>query len=311
MKILLILILGWASSPVFAADEAVVTETQLQENRWVVEPSLGYGTSTLFMRIESQGTTTKYDATNTNYLSLGIAVNEFGLSVKIPTHDTNTKDRGSSSVTDYQVGFPLGPKIRATVFYQDYKGYYAETTSEKREATVSTKPELRFTHVGGQMSYFFNPEYSLAMTESSSWQQLHSAGSWILATGYSKFNLQGDIFADSLVKDGVVQMRELDARVWSLRGGYGYNWLWTHWYTGVQGSLGAALTESDSKYSDGGRNKSEWGSTSCMSFSGGYRWATSRVGLFARGMQWETNLDRNASLTSNASVSGFYYARVF
>lgn len=309
-----ILVSCWISNAGFAAENMSVLEVPAARPGAHLETTLGLGISNLALSIDSPRSYIQYDANNLSYYSLGLSFQDYGVSVRIPNPDSSPQSRLQSTVTDYQVGFPITSQLRGHVFYQDYKGYYAETTSKApgyNANRIAVKPSLQSRQLGGQITYVTNPDYAMTMSESSSWSQERDAGSTIISLGYNQFSLIGNVFSEVNEEQEMKWLRRLDINVLAFRVGRGYNWLWQHWFIGSQIAVGVSFNQIKMQYDDNDEYGTDFGPTGCIGLSGGYRWATSKLGLFSRAMSWQAHFGNSQELSSYSMMSGIYWSMLF
>jgi hypothetical protein len=272
-----------------------------------VEPAVGIGASSLNMSIKTNGEDLRYTPSNTDFYFINLGIENLSLQAKFPIRDSQEKltSHGDTKVTDYQLGFGFQKNWQTDVYYQKYQGYYIES-----QTSHVIQPDLSFSHVGGQLTYVFDPEYSLAMTRETGWRQTTTKGSWMASIGYDEFDLDGDL-APGILKTGLrTGLQKTKADSLSLRISRGHNWIWDQWFAGMVVGLGANYSQIQYQYSTMQDSSSDMKLIANAGLSAGYRWKQAKVGIFARSSNWSLAFD-DKELVSNTSSSGIYYSSYF
>ncbi len=270
-------------------------------------PAVGSGSSSLNMTVNSD---LNYSSTNQSFSFVSLNVDDFSAQVKFPLKDSEQSraERVDSKVTDYQFGFKINKNLRTLFYYQNYQGYYVE-----KENIGFRNSDLSFSHLGGQLIYAFNSEFSTAMLEDAAWSQEKDHGSWIGSMGIDRFEIKGRLIPEPLDPNHFgLQNAKIDSL--SLRVGYGYNWLWSHWFTGAAFGLGTNINKSSAVYEVPEEEVKtahlDAKFISNFSFAGGYRWTRTKLGIFARQFNWNLSFD-GVDINSNTSMTGIYLSSVF
>ncbi len=273
-------------------------------------PSVGFGLNSLHMTVN---TDTSYTPTNTNYYFVSLGYKGFSFQAKYPQLDPeeSRKSRVDSKIQDYQISLDVYRNWKAAFYYQNYKGYFVEN---KLIQFGISQPDLSFNHIGTQVFYVFNEKHSSFLVQDTYWDQVEDTGSWLLSAGVDQFTINGDLIPVQLKlnKDQILQ--KLNVNTYSLRFGYSQNWVWTHWFAGAAFGVGYNVNQIQATYVDQYIPPNTTTNTthlnSLFAFSTGYKWVTSKVGLFARVFSWNMEFD-NIEITSNTSTTGLYYSTTF
>lgn len=310
-----------AAAPTTSSTQTSSLNTEAaSSSTWQIRPAVGLAASRLGMTFKHEKTEWEYNSTNTNFIFLDIGIGSLSAQLKVPVRESSERhaEYGDTRVQDYQIGFGFGKQWRAEAYYQHYQGYYLETdkkfASGVTEKSLSeVKPNLSSKRWGGQLSYALSPAYDQGLTTGTSWEQDRDAGSLIVATGFDRFSMDGDIFPKAVVKAGSAPMTRFNVDALSVRVGYGYNWISAQGYFGVMGSFGGSWNqvESTTEGSAAGDRQSQLDMTSSLAGAAGLRWGTSKLGLFARALLWSVNLNKEDNLSSTTALSGLFYATTF
>jgi hypothetical protein len=275
-----------------------------------ITPAVGFGLNSLNLTVN---TDTKYSATNTNYYFLSLGYKGFSLQTKYPNLDPEEtrKSKVDSKIQDHQLSFDVYKKLKATLFFQDYKGYFIENSIMRY---WSKAPDLNFNHVGGQVFYVFNDQHASFLVQDTYWDQSKDSSSWVASAGFDQFKVNGDLIPTELKVNKNQILKNLKVDSYTLRFGYSRNWVWTHWFAGSAIGMGYSMNQVNAKYEvdfippESTTKKSYI--NSLFAVSSGYKWVTAKIGMFARVFSWNIEFD-NIQISSNTSTSGFYYSQTF
>lgn len=272
-----------------------------------VKPAAGFGSGALEMKLKTEKDAIEYDTTNGMFYFVSLGYKGFSVLGKFPTKDQEARryERGDTKSSDYQFALELTPNYHLDLFFQKYQGYYLESKSKGL-----IDPDLHFDHRGVQFSYVFDSSYSASLAKDFFWDQEKSSGSWMLSLGYDYFQLDGNLAPAQLISGVKPGLNNAKANTLSLRGSYGYNWIWSNWFSGVALGYGLNFNDIEYKYEKTQGQEKNRGTHSSVNLAGGYRWDNSKVGFFSRSLYWGLDFDDKA-LTSIVSATGFYYSTVF
>ena len=276
-------------------------------DKWTIQPAFGFGTSTLGMRVAVKNKNINYATTNNNFSFISINYEDLSMAIKFPNSDPESSrlTKGDTKSTDFQFCFGFKENWQAELYYQKYKSYYMDY-----EKTAMVNPDLSLSHTGAQLIYAFNKLFSPAMQRDSHWKQDSSGGSWTLGVGFDQFDLEGDLVPKQFGISLKDSLKYAKADSLTLRGSYGYNWIWTHWYAGASFGMGPVISQIKYKYLAEPITTTDFEIVSNVGFSLGYAWTKTKLGVFGRAYQWGMAFD-DKKLTSNTSLSGFYISSVF
>jgi len=282
------------------------------KEKYELNPSVGLGMNSLNMNVNSDS---RFAATNTNFYFVNLGLGLFSVQAKFPQLDPaeSRQSRVDSKIQDYQLSLDVYKNWKAAFYYQDYKGYYVENPNV---TGVFKRPDLNSSHIGTQVFYMFNPDHASFLIQDTYWNQLEDSASFLVSVGLDQFTFTGDLLPDQLKfnKDQILKKAKIDAL--TIRVGGSKNWVWSHWFVGTAVGIGNTFTSVDATYEKAYQpvadpsQKSATHINSIFAFSSGYRWITSKVGVFARASTWNFNFDE-ISISSNTSSTGFYYSTVF
>lgn len=276
----------------------------------LIEPSVGFGVSSLNM---SDGRGTTFTPTNTNYYFLSLGINKLSFQAKLPQKDSPEvrQQKVDTKIQDYQFSLDVYKNWKAAAYYQNYKGYFVENGQMNYS---QANYDLSFNHVGAQIFYMFNEKHSSFIIQDAFWNETEDSSSWIVSGGIDQFFLEGDVMPAALKAKQTQILKNLAINAFSVRGSYSRNWVWSHWFVGVAAGLGLNMNLVNAEYippiGDAKTNETKTSLNSMLAMSYGYKWNTSKVGLFARMYNWKIGID-DIELSSNTSSSGFYYSSTF
>ncbi|MGE0632013.1 MAG: hypothetical protein AB7O96_06370 [Pseudobdellovibrionaceae bacterium] len=306
----LILMISLLSNLSFAQES--FTKLDKKSARLNLEPAIGAGTGDLSMTFSNESTNERvdYKSPNNEFYFLNLSYKNLAAGIKQPK-STGSSNQKHAKVTDYQLSFGFLQDWKAELFYQKYRGYYM-----KGKAFNMMNPNLSFEHVGTQILYIFNPKYAYSMVHDAYWEQDQNAGSYFIGIGYDRVLLKGDLVPDGFAKPlgasslGTKSVRRMAADSLVLRPGYGYNWIWEHWYAGVSIGLGIASNAVQYQYLASQGTSRNLGFAFQSGLSYGYRWKGYKIGIFGRVYSWQLKIE-DRSLSSTTGLSGLFLSSVF
>lgn len=305
IQILLLILLLAISQSAFAF--------KIADESYNFSPSVGFGSNSLSMRVNDQTTLTP---TNTGFYFISIGSGIFSFQTKYPQRDPedSLRARVDSKIQDYQLSFDVYRNWKAAFYYQDYKGYYAENPNL---TGIFKQPNLHFNHKGAQAFYMTNDKHSSFLIQDAFWDDKEDSQSWVITAGLDRFVLNGDILPIELKENKSQILSRVSVNSFTMRAGASKNWVWSHWFAGGAFGYGYTFSEVKPEYEkfeldSSGLRKKESKSyfNYLLAISAGYRWTTSKVGIFARASTWNMSFD-DIDLTSNTSSNGLYYSMVF
>jgi hypothetical protein len=272
-----------------------------------LEPAVGSGNSSLYMQVNSGAENINYNPTNNGYYFLSLSSERLSVRATMPVRDKQevVDLKGDSKITDYQFAIALSRSWQLELFYQRYQSYFIEY--QDRNMIL---PDLSMAHTGGQITYVLNPAYSSSMLQNTFWRQEKSDGSWFLSGGYDRFNINGDLVPTRLGTKLKPKLQEARVDALGIRAGYGYNWIWSHWFAGAALSYGATANQMQYSYGETEDSKLDTRSNVGVGAAMGYRWLKTRVGIFTRVYSWTLKID-DKELSSSTNMTGFYVSSFF
>ncbi len=271
------------------------------------EPTIGIGASTLGLSLASKTDQISFQATNTSFSFVALGIDRLTVSAKIPQKmgDEQKLAYGETRVIDYQLNFAISKQLSLEAIYQDYTGYYWEKDNQ-----IFKLPDLHSDRQAIHLFYYTDPEYSGAMVNQSNWKQKGDAGSFIYGAGIQQFSLSGEIIPsgyDAGLRTGLSQASN---RAFTLSAGYGYNWLWSHWYAGAAGLLGANFNSVEYSYGRSGSTENNFGLNYGAALAIGYKWTTAKMGFYTRVYSWGLEFD-DKKLSNSTTNAALYYSYPF
>jgi hypothetical protein len=215
----------------------------------------------LDIRLDTEAIKKNYEIQSNASLDVGIdgSYNGFGLGISYRTEpdDESIKVRGKTTYEDYQIYY-YGERFGASVFYQDYTGFYVDPTGsddacEGPEGCLRL-PDLSMTNYGANLYYVFSPGFSLAAAFKQTARQRVSAGSWLVMVVADRLTLTKPSpippmeWADDL--GDVAGLTDATFSSLGLAGGYGYTFAGKRWSASPMVLVGGSLQHQ--RYRDSG-----------------------------------------------------------
>ncbi|MCK6599371.1 MAG: hypothetical protein L6Q37_13480 [Bdellovibrionaceae bacterium] len=258
--------------------------------------------------------------TNKNFVLFSINYNElidfnFLLPFKDPT--SSRESRVDSEVKDFSVNFSLLNDFKTSIFYRKNNAYYFE---DPQNSNVLIRfPNLGFSQFGIFFYKVANKNHQSIFIEPIILKNKESSGSWIYVLGLSQFYLVGleelqqiqeikEKFAPNKMALSA-EYKSLSARI-----GYSQNWFWEKFF--ISGVLGIGSSLNYQKIhrnnSNINENTSTFNSTlnSIISFSTGYFWKESTLGVFINAFNNEISMG-DWRLDTTQGTMGTYYSFKF
>jgi len=204
----------------------------------------------------------------------------FGISYRTEPESESIEKRGQTTYRDYQFYY-YGEQLGASVFYQDYQGFYVNRCEEADECVKL--PDLGMTNYGMNLYYVFSPKFSLKSAFKQTARQRISAGSWLAMIVGDRLSFRDtspippSAWADEL--GDVAGLIEAELTNLGLGGGYGYTFAGERWYASPILLAGGALQHQ--RYTDrGGRHSGYRGAlTVNVKIAAGYHGDRHLVGV--------------------------------
>lgn len=159
-----------------------------------ISSSMGFGSSSLSIDVNEQ---IKLNPTNTGFYFITMGLDNLYFQSKFPIRDPedSIQSRVDSKIQDYQITFNIYQNWKSALYYQDYKGYYAEDSNLPR---VFKQPDLHFNHQGVQVYYLTNEKHSSFLLQDSFWNDQEDSHSWVFNAGLDRFVINGDLLPAEL-----------------------------------------------------------------------------------------------------------------
>lgn len=219
----------------------------------------------LILTQETKNDDMSFVPNNPSNIGLGIAINNtvisFGYGYGFDF--LRDKKKGKTKSFDFQL-HNYGRKYVLDLFIQEYKGFYQEKNSGKKNEEIILHPDLKIRSYGLHGQYVFNnKKFSYKAAFGHGEKQLKSAGSFLLGGGIYLTKISSD--SSFFYKDKYV-FRNFQ---FGVSGGYAHTWaLGRHWF--INGSITAGINFGSEKFSRLGKDRLEVNPTVLPRISAGY-----------------------------------------
>ena len=169
---------------------------------------------------------------------------------------------------------------------------------------------MSLANTGGSVTYVSNPEYSIAIVNSSIWEQEKTAGSPYFGIGFNKYDISGNLEPATASTRNPKRLKMLNVDALTARIGYGKNWIWQNWYAGGGISYDGFLNKVSYSFNGNEKDLIDLQANASAGFAGGYRWTRTKLGIFARMYSWKVKIEDH-NLSTTTGLVGLYLSSFF
>lgn len=232
MKKLVFIFLFLCFSNIFGQDSTTHHSYKKYKNELILRAVIGIKNLDYFQKTDyfkNDEMITDYDTPTTLDFGIGIHTDFFGWHFWFSTGkilDNNPKDN-KRKLIDIQANF-YNQRLSYDINFQHYKGLFAKRADDY----VMYRPNSSIVHLGGNLLYTLNKEFSLPSSFTQVSKQYKSKGTKILFNGISNTKIH---FPDE------IHITNRNFFNLSIGGGYAYNFIYKNIFITFMGALAPAI----------------------------------------------------------------------